>query len=234
MFTATVLKTLSMATASATLMTLGVVSLTSSSVQATPLRLDYTVEAEDEGWFKYDFELSVDNNDGSYEPEQSWRWIVLGDAPSGSSSPLTDWIGDLANSSPWISSFKTTTGSHNGVTLYGRDENYPNGSVLADWTPTGVDDSLFWSGKSTANLQQGELLFSTLLATKPETGANFEVARRLESETPALESETLANDQIPHQFESSDPQPVPESTSVLGLLMMAVLGRPSLRKRQTR
>jgi hypothetical protein len=174
MFTATVLKTLSMATASATLMTLGVVSLTSSSVQATPLQLDYTVEAEDEGWFKYDFELSVDNNDDSYEPGQSWRWIVFGDAPSGSSSPLTNWRGDLANSSPWISSFKTTTGSHNGVTLYdSRDENYSNGSVLAYWTPTGIGDSLFWSGKSTANLQQGELLFSTLLATTPETRANF-------------------------------------------------------------
>jgi len=82
MFTATVLKTLSMATASATLMTLGVVSLTSSSVQATPLRLDYTVEAEDEGWFKYDFELSVDNNDGSYEPGNHgvglyWEMLLL-------------------------------------------------------------------------------------------------------------------------------------------------------------
>ena len=57
----------------------------------------------------------------------------------------------------------------------------PGNSVLAWWTPSDVNDQLYWSGKSTANLPQGELLFSTILASNGATQAIFKVANEVDS-----------------------------------------------------
>jgi hypothetical protein len=187
---------------------LGTLSFTGRA-EATPLRLDYTVQNTGGGLFDYDFRLSVDNNDGSYVPGQAWRWIIFGDADR-SASPLTNWEGDLSQSSPWISLFSSSSGGHNGPTLIG-----PGPSVLSYWVPTGVGDFLKWSGTSTADLAQGNLLFSTLAGTLNNgVAANFNVANRVQS---------------------FDAKSVPEPASVLGLLALGVFGTTSLKlsKKQT-
>jgi hypothetical protein len=121
----------------------------------------------------------------SYIPGQAWRWIIFGDARGEadsegnyvSTSILPNWVGDFSKSSPWIASFGNTGGYHNGPTLWGN----PGNSVLAWWTPSDVNDYLYWSGKSTAKVQQGELLFSTLDALNGATQATFKVANQVDS-----------------------------------------------------
>jgi hypothetical protein len=151
-----------------------------SPAQAASLNLNYTVENLTDGWFNYSFQLKVDNTDNSYVFGQAWGWIVFGDTPfplSPNLGTLPNWVGDLSKSSPWIASFGGTGGGHNGPDLYGN----PGNSILTWWTPSDVNDYLYWSGKSTANLPQGELLFSTLNTLNGATPANFKVANEVDS-----------------------------------------------------
>lgn len=189
-----------------------------SPIQATPLRLDYTVEDLGGGLFDYDFRLVVDNNDESYAPGQVWNWIIFGDIPGTSGntpSPLTNWVGDLSNSSPFITSFSSSGGGHNGPTIYGTDDEFTN-SVLAVWRPNGVGDSLQWSGTSTANLLQGDLLFSTLQA-------------RL-SESPPVDFGVRADFEVANRVSSLEPETVPEPSTILA--SATVLGCGALLKRE--
>jgi hypothetical protein len=184
MFTLTLAKKILIA-GGTTLFVLGTVNMISPA-QAASLNLDYTVENLTDGGFNYNFQLKVDNTDSSYIPGQAWRWIIFGDAvgePDSegnyvSKSILPNWVGDLSKSSPWIASFANTGGYHNGPTLWGN----PGNDVLAWWTPSDVNDYLYWSGKSTAKVQQGELLFSTLAGTlNGATPAEFKVANEVDS-----------------------------------------------------
>lgn len=183
MSTLTLAKRISIAGGTA-LFALGTVNMISPA-QAASLNLNYTVETLTDGLFNYSFQLKVDNTDNSYVPGQAWRWIIFGDVPGkdngqgnfSAESNLTNWVGDLSKSSPWIASFSTSFGGHNGPTLLG-----PGNDVLAWWTPSDVNDYLYWSGKSTANLPQGELLFSTLAGTlNGATPADFKVANEVDS-----------------------------------------------------
>ena len=179
MSTLTLAKRISIAGGTA-LFALGAVYMISPA-QAASLNLNYTVENLTDGLFNYSFQLKVDNTDNSYVPGQAWRWIIFGDDPTWNTGKgtLTNWVGDLSKSSPWIASFDNTSGSHNGPTLIGN----PGNSVLAWWTPSDVNDYLYWSGKSTAKVPQGELLFSTLAGTlNGATPADFKVANEVDSE----------------------------------------------------
>jgi hypothetical protein len=181
MSTLTLAKKISIAGGTA-LFALGTVNMISPA-QAASLNLNYTVENLTDGWFNYSFQLKVDNTDNSYVPGQAWRWIIFGETPPDSPPPffegaLTNWVGDLSKSSPWIASFVNSGGGHNGPALWGN----PGNDVLAWWTPSNVNDYLYWSGKSTARLQQGELLFSTLADTlNGATPADFKVANEVDS-----------------------------------------------------
>jgi len=182
MSTLTLAKRISIAGGTA-LFALGTVNIISPA-QAASLNLNYTVENLTYGWFKYSFQLKVDNTDNSYVPGQAWRWIIFGDTPVESKPPrlgegtLPYWAGDLSNSSPWIAGFSNSWGGHNGPTLYGKN---PGNDVLAWWTPSDVNDYLYWSGKSTAKVQQGELLFSTLETLNGAAPADFKVANEVDS-----------------------------------------------------
>jgi hypothetical protein len=185
MSTLTLAKRISIAGGTA-LFALGTINMISPA-QAASLNLNYTVENLTDGWFNYSFQLKVDNTDNSYVPGQAWRWIVFGDtpflplppSPSIGEGTLPNWVGDLSNSSPWIAGFSNTGGGHNGPTLYGGN---PGNDILAWWTPSDANDYLYWSGKSTAKLQQGELLFSTLAGTlNGATPADFKVANEVDS-----------------------------------------------------
>jgi hypothetical protein len=131
---------------------------------ASPLDLTYSVIPEPSGLFKYDFTLTLTNSDGSWAPGQAWGWIVFGDGPSAD-SPLADWTG-LTVSAPFFG-FGWSGGGHNGPTLE---------DVLIWWVPTGIGESLDWSGTSSANLAQGDLLFTTALVGNGARAADFQVA----------------------------------------------------------
>lgn len=147
----------------------------SSLVQATPLRLDYAVSDLGAGQYNYDFSLVLDNNDSSWVSGQGWSWFIFGDtADSGTGSPLTDFVMDSSDYpvGPWTG-LSASSGGHNGPTFSG---------VFAKWIPLAVGDTLIWSGTSSADLAQGQLLFSTLLVSPVGTvAADFEVANRLTS-----------------------------------------------------
>ncbi len=149
------------------LFVLGMVGMAS----ATPLALNYTVTDVGGGSYDYEFNLVLDNNDQSWVSGQGWKFFVFGD--HSSSSPLTDFVVDSTDFpvGPWTSIGKCG-GSHNGTTM--RD-------TVDYWYPTTIGETLSWSGTSTANLGQGELLFSTLGAQNNGVRANFEVANRIDS-----------------------------------------------------
>jgi len=133
---------------------------------ATPARLDYAITDLGGGLYDYQFTLVIDDNDGSFfSGFELGAWIIFGDDPS--SSPLTDFSGD-PNDLPIgpFSDYGTLTGAHNGPSLE---------PLNTRWTPSGVGDSLSWSGTSTARLGQGELLWSNTTGDVPQ--ADFEVAQ---------------------------------------------------------
>lgn len=139
--------------------------------QATPLRLDYAVNDIGGGQFNYEFSLVLDNNDNSWASGQGWRWFIFGDALS-SASPLTNFVGDVGDLpvGPWTG-YTNSSGGHNGPTF---------SSALDYWVPTAMGETLSWSGTSTADLAQGQLLFSTLGGTlNNAVAANFEIANRI-------------------------------------------------------
>ena len=155
---------------------LGAVALLAAcagTASATPLRLDYCVDVLPSGLYKYTFTLTVDNHDNSWAPGQAWRWLIFGDQ-NGAPSPLTSWADDgtVWPVGPWTG-YSSSGGGHNGPTM-----NY----VLDYWTPAGVGDSLTWTGTSNANLQEPDMLFSTIAGTlNGGIAADFEVAHRLAS-----------------------------------------------------
>jgi hypothetical protein len=177
MSTLTLAKSISIAGGTA-LFALGTVNMISPA-QAASLNLNYSIENLTDGWYNYVFQLKVDNTDNSYVPGQAWGWSIFGDDPTlnvGGEGTLINWVGDLSKSSPWIASFSTSGGGHNGPTLYSGN------SISTLWTPSDVNDYLYWSGKSTAKLSQGELLFSTLYSTlNGAIPADFKVANQVDS-----------------------------------------------------
>jgi hypothetical protein len=151
-----------------------------TAVQATPLTLDYTVTAQGGGNFNYNFSLVLDNHDGSWSSGQNFNWIVFGDVagvPQAgnqiyAATNLTNFTGNSANLPIGPFTYYTTTnGGHNGPTLF----DYNNGNPDAGgWVPTIVGNTLTWSGTSSADLQQGQLLWSNIMGSGVQ--ANFEVA----------------------------------------------------------
>ena len=141
-----------------------------STAMATPLRLEYVITDLGGGIYNYDFTFVVDNNDGTYMAGQTWRWFVIGDAPSPGPSPLTNFVGDpLSFIGGPYTGFGMTSGGHNGPDLQ---------PVLTDWMPSGIGDFFSFSGTSTANLGQGELAWSNVTggSTNPGVQGNFEIA----------------------------------------------------------
>lgn len=208
MSTLTLAKRISIAGGTA-LFALGTVNMISPA-QAASLNLNYTVEDLTNGLFDYSFQLKVDNKDNSYVPGQGWAWIIFGDTPTENNGQgtLPNWVGDLSKSSPLIGVFNTTVGGHNGPTLW-----TPGNFDIVRWTPSNVNDYLYWSGKSTAKVPQGQLLFSTIFPLNGATPADFKVANQVDS--------------------LAVPEAVPEPLTVFGsILGLGVLGAVKRKRKQ--
>lgn len=146
------------------------------SSMATPLSLDYSRTAVSPDLYHYNFTLSLNNHDNSWGAGQGFGWLIFGDAHYGSSTPLTNFKMDAGvfPVGPWTY-LSTSGGGHNGPTF---------GYVLSQWVPTVVGESLVWSGTSSADVAQGNLLFSTIYNANGAVGANFEVAGKAASNVP--------------------------------------------------
>ena len=179
-----------------------------TSAQAVPLRLDYSITGLDGGRYNYDFRLTLDNNDGSWEAGQGWGNIRFGSGRSGDTTHrLTDFVGDTSTLPAGPFNTFIETGRHFGPAL--AVTNPPAGS-LGVWTPTAVGDSISWSGTSTANLNNvGDMRWGALVTVG--TGGN------------------VAGPYIGNLVEGLSPLPMPEpGTMVLagtGLLFLAARTR---------
>jgi hypothetical protein len=151
---------------------LAAVALTAGAAVATPLTLTYSVSDEGGGVYRYEFTLTLDNNDGTWFPGQNFNWITFGDAQE-TTSPLASFVGELPAPAPFDDEgFSFSGGFHNGPTLldFGTDNNF------IGWVPTAVGETLEWAGTATVDLPQGELLWSNLIGTG--VLADFVVATR--------------------------------------------------------
>jgi hypothetical protein len=138
------------------------------AANASPLRLDYCIRAMGGGMYEYTFTLTLDNNDGTWQPGNGWGWFIFGDV-QGHSSPLRDFTMDPSQFpiGPWTS-LGGTSGGHNGPSF--------NPVLDAYWTPSAVGESLSWTGTSATFVEDGQLFFSSINNTGGAATPNFEVA----------------------------------------------------------
>lgn len=161
------------------------------------LSLDYSTLESSPGVYQYDFELKLTNQDGTFSPGDDFNWIIFGDVSSGNVSPIADFS-LLSTTLPAPFMFVTSSGGHNGPTFLASGQNQPG------WIPTGIGDSVTWSGTS-SNLVASGLQFSTL------TGSG-----------------TLSTFQDANLVTNA----VPEPSSVLLFGMVCGMGGMTLRKRR--
>lgn len=140
------------------------------AVQAQSLDLEYCVEDLGGGVYNYEFRCTTDQG---WQPGMGWRWYIWGDCRGPCSSPLTNFVGDPNDLpvGPWTQ-YSSSGGGHNGPTF---------APVLNYWIPQTAEEELTWSGTSTADLPQGQLLFSTIAGTiGGAVPADYKVATRVE------------------------------------------------------
>lgn len=146
-------------------------ALVAGSLSAVPIKLEYTVTGS--GPYTYNFTMTLDNNDSTWTAgsNQGWTWLIFGDA-NGTASPLTAWTLTSVVPQPWTG-MSSSGGGHNGPTFS------PVTGVY--WVPTALNETRTWSGTSTANLTQGQMLWSTLIVQNGAVAANFTVATRIDA-----------------------------------------------------
>ncbi len=181
---------------------------------AHPLILEYTVEDIGGGLYDYEFLLTLDDHDKSWQPGDGWSWIIFGDKLNAT-SPLSDFSGDATDLPVGpFAGYSMVSGYHNGPGLLVG----PDGSTIK-WIPVTVGDSLFWSGTSGTLLNNNDLYWSTL--NYPGSG------RQVDMEVANLVDGPL----------QPGPEPVPEPATVtfiaLGCVGVAAYmrRRTSVRKR---
>ncbi len=148
--------------------------LFSASTLASPISLSYATTPTVGGKYHYDFTLTLDNKDKTWSQGQGWGWFIFGDA-AGKQSPIADFVMDAGEFpvGPWTS-LTMSGGGHNGPTF---------NSVMSQWTPKAVGESLQWAGSSKTDLMQGELLFTSLFSNA-RVQTSFEVAQRVNTRVP--------------------------------------------------
>ena len=144
--------------------------LFSAAAQAVPITLYYQVSGT--GPYTYNFTLVLDNNDSSWTAasNQGWGWVIFGDAVSAA-SPLTSYTHTSGFPVGPFTGISSSGGGHNGPTFT------PVTGVF--WAPTALNQQLTWTGTSTADLAQGQMLWSTLQLQNGAVAANWAVGVRV-------------------------------------------------------
>jgi hypothetical protein len=144
-----------------------------AAVAQPQIDLSYTVNDAGGGLFHYVFTLKPNSN---WAPGMGWRWLIFGDEPCTACTPpgtgVSPFVGYVSDPGvfpvgPWTQ-HGFSSGGHNG----------PDMSFVLDyWIPASAGETLTWSGTVGSNLQQGQLLWSTLAGTLGgATPADFTVA----------------------------------------------------------
>jgi hypothetical protein len=130
------------------------------------LHLSYTVTDVGTGMYQYDFELVPCEG---WVAGMAWRGLVWGDCES-CPTPLTDFEGSSMSLpvGPWTE-YTTISSEHNGP-MFGDPEEW--------WEPATGDETLRWSGVSTADLGPGELRFSAIEARDGAVEVRYKAAVR--------------------------------------------------------
>jgi hypothetical protein len=133
-------------------------SALSCAAYATPFRLEYTVSNHTGGTYRYDFQLILDNNDGSWVPGQQFDWLVLGQHPSTSTDSegaigFVQWL-PLPNN---FAAFQQAGNPAGPALRYGTAEDETPG-----YAPTALNQTLSFAMIARNYLGQGELLWSNL------------------------------------------------------------------------
>ena len=150
------------------LLVLSAVLVICAGATATPLTMEWQVTDMGGGMYDYEFWLTLDNHDNSWNPGQGWGWLIIGDAES-QDSPLYDFAGDYGDMpiGPW-DEWGWSWGYHNGPTLH---------YVLDCWFPTQVGETLYFSGTSSVLMHDGEMLWSSIYTQGGASNVEFEVAK---------------------------------------------------------
>lgn len=158
------------------------VFMAASSAQAIPISLFYDVTDIGGGQFQYDFEMVLDNNDGTHNAGDQYDWFSIGSGitPRGgdTTSPFTEGLTFFTSvAAGWTAT--ASTGGYDGPTLvYGARVTFPG------WAPT-LGESVFFTGVSSTLVADGELYFNYLRnnAGNLQLGGSF-VANVTNSLTP--------------------------------------------------
>jgi hypothetical protein len=148
------------------------------SAVATPLTMTYTVSGQ--GTYAYDFLLTLDNHDGSWNAGEGFNWITFGDVVmlnNVQGAFTSGFAFDMAKFHAAPLSATNSVGYHNGPTLL--DLN----NIMQGWTPNAVGASISWSGTSSTYLGQGQLVWSNLIG-QGSNRADFEVANMAAAQVP--------------------------------------------------
>lgn len=146
-------------------------------VHATPLKVEYCVTTDEFGMNRYQFTVTLDNNDNSWFAGQGFNWFIVGDAQN-SASPLADFVPELPLPAPFTDDgFSYSGGYHNGPTLldFGTDFDFRG------WVPEAIGDSFTFAGSSMTLLGPTELLWSNISSNNGAVIAEFLIATQLES-----------------------------------------------------
>jgi hypothetical protein len=143
----------------------------------TPLSLSYSITAQTGGTYLYDFDLVLDNNDGSWVAGQQWDWIVFGDrqgsgsaasgfCPTGCGSGV---VGNIAIITPGWQPNTSGGGMQGPMIQYGGSPGLPG------WQPSAVGERVEWTYTSNI-LLQNNLYWSTVVRTPNTNGASYNLA----------------------------------------------------------
>ena len=153
--------------------------------QATPLRVDYTVNDLGGGTYQYDFRFILDNNDGSWVSGQSWDWFIFGDR-SGSANPSA-FGPSITSTWTWQSTDAPFTQQYSGGGHEGPTSCYTtDGCSGIAWIPSAVGDSWSGSGTSPTLIADGDMYWSILVASNGASSIQFEIANRVPEPTTIL------------------------------------------------
>ena len=156
------------------------VFMVANAAHAIPFSLFYTLSDIGGGQFQYDFELVLDNNDGSHTAGDGYNWFSIGSGftpgSANTDSPFSEGR-SFFTSLPTDWSATAAFGGYDGPTLY-----HGGRISTASYTPS-VGASIFFQGVSSTEVADGDLYFNYLVGSNTDTRQSF-VAERVDATVP--------------------------------------------------